>query len=174
MRWANLGYHYDWDNRCYFKDSKSEIPLQMKEISKKTINLLNIQNYDPESVIVNYYSNKDTMGGHLDDGEPDQENPILSFSLGLSCIFLIGGKTKDIVPIAVRLDSGDLAVMSSFSRNCFHGVPRVFKDSFNFGKDVLGEVEEKGDQVNSFENAFNFLKEFRINFNYRQVVKNEN
>jgi alkylated DNA repair protein alkB family protein 1 len=35
------------------------------------------------------------MGGHLDDGEPDQEHPILSFSLGLSCIFLIGGESKD-------------------------------------------------------------------------------
>ena len=52
------------------------------------------------------------MNGHLDDGEPDQEHPIFSFSLGLSCIFLIGGETKDIKPLALRLDSGDLVIMS--------------------------------------------------------------
>lgn len=26
IRWANLGQHYDWDNRCYFKDSSSPMP----------------------------------------------------------------------------------------------------------------------------------------------------
>lgn len=48
------------------------------------------------------------MTGHLDDAEIDQMSPIYSFSLGLSCIFLIGGRTKDDKPISVRLDSGDL------------------------------------------------------------------
>jgi alkylated DNA repair protein alkB family protein 1 len=48
------------------------------------------------------------MTGHLDDAEKDQTSPIYSFSFGLSCVFLIGGKTKDDKPIAVRLNSGDL------------------------------------------------------------------
>ena len=30
-----------------------------------------MENYHPESVIVNYYNRSKTMGGHLDDGEPD-------------------------------------------------------------------------------------------------------
>lgn len=59
-------------------------------------------------MIVNYYSEKDYMTGHLDDAELDQDSPIYSFSFGLSCIFLIGGRTKDDHPTAVRLDSGDL------------------------------------------------------------------
>ena len=48
------------------------------------------------------------MTGHLDDAEIDQSSPIYSFSIGLSCIFLIGGKTKETKPVAVRLNSGDL------------------------------------------------------------------
>ena len=48
------------------------------------------------------------MTGHLDDAEIDQESPIYSFCLGLSCVFLIGGKTKETKPVAVQLDSGDL------------------------------------------------------------------
>ena len=48
------------------------------------------------------------MTGHLDDAEEDQESPIYSFSFGLSCVFVIGGRTKEEKPTAVRLDSGDL------------------------------------------------------------------
>lgn len=53
------------------------------------------------------------MTGHLDDAEVDQTSPIYSFAFGLSCIFLIGGKTKDIKPISVRLNSGDLFSISN-------------------------------------------------------------
>jgi len=48
------------------------------------------------------------MTGHLDDAEIDQISPIYSFSFGLSCVFLIGGTTKESKPLPVRLDSGDL------------------------------------------------------------------
>lgn len=65
-----------------------------------------MKSYNPEAVIVNYYGKKNVMGGHLDDGEPDQIHPIVSYSLGLSCVFLIGGQTKEEKPLAVRLDNG--------------------------------------------------------------------
>lgn len=71
------------------------------------------KNYYPESAIINYYGEKDYMTGHLDDAEIDQLSPIYSFSFGLSCVFLIGGRTKDDKPVAVRLNSGDL--LSIFS-----------------------------------------------------------
>lgn len=48
------------------------------------------------------------MTGHLDDAEIDQGSPIYSFSLGLSCVFLMGRQTKDEKPLALRLQSGDL------------------------------------------------------------------
>ena len=54
------------------------------------------------------------MTGHLDDAEIDQTSPIYSFSFGLSCIFLIGGPTKETKPVSVQLNSGDL-----FSRLLF-------------------------------------------------------
>ena len=39
-------------------------------------------NYRPEAVLINYYGLKDTMNGHLDDGEIDQKMPIFSFNFG--------------------------------------------------------------------------------------------
>jgi alkylated DNA repair protein alkB family protein 1 len=70
------------------------------------------------------------MSGHLDDGEKDQKSPIFSFSFGISSIFLMGDVTKDFNPLPIKLDSGDLMVMSGYSRNCYHGVPRVLSGSF--------------------------------------------
>ncbi len=57
--------------------------------------------YNGQSIIINYYKTSDYMNGHLDDGEPDQEHPIISFSLGCSCIFLMGGWTKEEKPIPI-------------------------------------------------------------------------
>lgn len=70
------------------------------------------------------------MTGHLDDAELDQESPIYSFSFGLSSVFVIGGPTKDERPVAIKLDSGDLLIMSGHARRCYHGVPRVLEGSF--------------------------------------------
>ncbi len=66
------------------------------------------------------------MGGHLDDGEPDQEHPILSFSIGLEGVFLIGGKTRNDGPVReIGVRGGDVVIMSGESRRRVHGVPRI-------------------------------------------------
>jgi alkylated DNA repair protein alkB family protein 1 len=175
MRWSNLGHYYDWDHRCYFKESHSEIPDNFKSYAKRAIDLLKIPAYNPEAVIINYYCDTNYMGGHLDDGEPDQIHPIISFSLGLSCIFLIGGETRDTEPLAVRLNSGDLCIMSEESRRCFHGVPKVMKNSFKLEcKDKIEELKAEHatnqSEKNDIYNAYVYLTENRINFNFRQVI----
>lgn len=125
---------------------------------------------------MNYYSDKDYMGGHLDDGEPDQVHPIVSLSFGLSCIFMIGGRSKDDPPKSVLLESGDACVMSGFSRLCYHGVPRIIPGSFRPPSADLSEVwldqRRKSPAPTNLEwNALRFLSENRINANFRQVVE---
>lgn len=89
------------------------------------------------------------LGGHVDDMEADWTKPIVSirydgqlltffviftskhsvlpvaiysFSLGCKCIFLLGGKTRDEVPTAMFLRSGDIVLMAGKARECFHGI----------------------------------------------------
>ena len=95
----------------------------LSEITKAFIKdeIKEINEYKAQSTIINYYDKKNYMGGHLDDGEQDQKSPIFSYSFGLSCVFLIGGKTKEIKPWAIKLDSGDLLIMSGYSRTFYHG-----------------------------------------------------
>lgn len=183
IRWSNIGKQYDWDNRGYLK-TQSKVPKELEEMALEIINLLKMGDYNPEALIVNFYNWKNFMGGHLDDGEPDQEHPIISFSFGLSCVFLIGGKTKEEKPHAIKLDTGDVLIMSKEARVCYHGVPRVLKGSFDmkeyiklFNEEELdaewpGEVIEDGDglKMNTVRNTLVYMSESRINMNFRQVI----
>ncbi len=105
IRWSNLGFQYDWNDRLY-PSGQTNIPNDLAQFPLRILKILNFGEYRPECVIVNYYGQRNYMGGHLDDGEKDQVSPILSFSIGLSCVFLIGGKTRDIKPHPIKLDSG--------------------------------------------------------------------
>jgi alkylated DNA repair protein alkB family protein 1 len=175
-RWANLGRHYDWDNRRYFDGPGSPIPLDFKAMAQTVNDLLKLDDYNPEAVIVNYYTEKDYMGGHLDDGEPDQTHPIVSLSFGLSCVFMIGGRSKDDPPKSILLESGDACVMSGHSRLCYHGVPRIIPGSFRpppleLVEFWLSERKASPAETNLQWNAIRFLSENRINANFRQVVE---
>ena len=66
------------------------------------------------------------MGGHKDDaaGE-DQRAPVVSFSLGATAVFLLGGADKSAPPTPLLLRSGDVMLLAGQARDCVHGVPRV-------------------------------------------------
>ena len=48
-----------------------------------------------------------------------------NYSFGQPCIFLLGGATKQIEPLAMFLNSGDIVVMSGACRLSYHAVPKV-------------------------------------------------
>jgi alkylated DNA repair dioxygenase AlkB len=82
---------------------------------------------EPEASIVNYFPAGTTMGGHVDDAELTYEHPVVSLSLGKSCVFLIGGLTKDAAaPLAMVLRSGYVLLLHGESRLRMHGVAKVF------------------------------------------------
>ncbi|GAA6064758.1 hypothetical protein JCM10212_002309 [Sporobolomyces blumeae] len=82
--------------------------------------------YDPDGGIVNFYQLKDSLTGHTDHSEADAVRPLVSLSLGHSAIFLVGGLTKDVEPLAIIVRSGDGLVMSGQAgRRAYHGLPRV-------------------------------------------------
>ena len=142
---ANLGYQYDWPRRSY-PSSKVPVPDSISSLTERGIKMFNELNgkeceYRGEAVIVNFYKQKDYMIGHLDDGEIDQKNPILSYCFGLSCVFLLGYPEKEREPIAIELQAGDLLIMSGFSRICYHGVPRIMEDTYK------GPSEEELEEI---------------------------
>lgn len=166
MRWASLGYHYDWTSRRYYKDAKSEFPVELLELSQKLASLVG-NTLKPEAAIVNFYPLGSTMGGHLDDAEFAMERPIISISLGCPAVFLIGGRTRDIAPTALILRSGDVLVMSRESRHSFHGIPSILPlDSFDSALHSYLLLKEG---LGSTDPVEEYLRGGRININVRQV-----
>ena len=84
---------------------------------------------DPEACLVNFYSDDAKMGLHQDRDETDFSAPVLSISLGNTCLFRIGGLTRTDRTKSLKLESGDVFLLGGEGRLCFHGVDRIYPDT---------------------------------------------
>lgn len=83
----------------------------------------------PEACLVNFYDATARMGLHQDRDEAALDAPVVSISLGDSCLFRFGGETRGGPTKSVRLHSGDVVLIGGASRLCFHGVDRIMAGS---------------------------------------------
>jgi alkylated DNA repair protein (DNA oxidative demethylase) len=81
--------------------------------------------HPPEACLVNVYDPTARMGLHQDRDENDMAAPVLSLSLGDSCLFRLGGTKRKDPTSSVRLASGDALVLGGRARLAFHGVDRI-------------------------------------------------
>ena len=81
--------------------------------------------HPPEACLVNFYGPEARMGLHQDRDEADFSAPVLSVSLGDSCLFRYGGQERSGRTRSLKLHSGDVVVIGGASRLCFHGVDRI-------------------------------------------------
>lgn len=80
----------------------------------------------PECCLVNIYrGEKAKMGLHQDRDEQAADAPVLSISLGDTCLFRVGGFARSDKTKSFRLASGDVLVLGGASRMRFHGVDRI-------------------------------------------------
>jgi DNA oxidative demethylase len=79
----------------------------------------------PEACLVNVYAPNTKMGLHQDRDEEDFSAPVVSLSLGDTCLFRIGGTKRQDSTRSFRLASGDALVLGGENRLAFHGVDRI-------------------------------------------------
>ncbi|MBX5104138.1 alpha-ketoglutarate-dependent dioxygenase AlkB [Rhizobium lentis] len=86
-----------------------------------------VSDYDkpPEACLVNFYADDARMGLHQDRDEEDLQAPVVSISLGNSCLFRVGGLNRNDPTLSFKLSSGDVVVLGGEGRLCFHGVDRI-------------------------------------------------
>ena len=82
----------------------------------------------PESALINWYEADSKLGLHQDKTEKC-DAPVISISLGDSCLFTIGGETRNAKKHDVTLASGDVLVMGAEHRYIFHGVKKILPDT---------------------------------------------
>lgn len=121
----------------------------------------------------------------MDDSEDDVENPVVSFTLGLPAVFLLGTRERDAPPVPLLLRAGDAMMLGGGTRLCYHGVANVLpqplppKEGFpvspEWGVPHLPGVESSprphGVDALTDDEVREQLKKYRINLNVRQVLR---
>lgn len=91
--------------------------------------------HDPEACLINFYDASAKMGLHQDRDEEDFDAPVVSLSLGDTCVFRIGGPNRNDPTKSLRLASGDAVVLAGETRLSFHGVDRILPNTSTLLRD---------------------------------------
>ncbi|ORY32229.1 hypothetical protein BCR39DRAFT_41711 [Naematelia encephala] len=184
LRWANLGWVYQWSTKSYdfTPDDPIVFPPELAHMCTKVVKSVPwdlvfdqsveekqpdwstwSDDYVPDTGIVNFYQMKDTLMGHVDRAELDPSRPLVSISLGHAAIFLLGSASRNQPPIPIILRSGDVLIMSGNGRQSYHGVPRIMEGTL-----PAHFQPNDGDEQNR-KAAKKFIATARVNVNARQV-----
>jgi alkylated DNA repair protein alkB family protein 1 len=116
LRWVTLGYQYNWTAKTYFFDRSPPFPSYIHSIVTGILHTAQqagfidlVDDYKSQAGIINFYHVKnsnfqpgDSLTAHQDKSEISTA-PLISLSLGLECIFLIGTESTEDTPIALNL-----------------------------------------------------------------------
>ncbi|WP_405761462.1 alpha-ketoglutarate-dependent dioxygenase AlkB family protein [Streptomyces sp. NBC_00045] len=90
--------------------------------------------------LINFYDGDSRMGMHR-DAEEKSGAPVVSLSLGDTCVFRFGNTASRGRPYQdVRLLSGDLFVFGGPARQAYHGVPKILPGTSPPGLGLTGRL----------------------------------
>lgn len=92
-------------------------------------------NYRPETCLINFYANeKERLGIHQDNTEKNLTAAIVSFSLGDSGVFQIGGFNRSDPTQDMLLHRGDCLIMHGVGRMRYHALKQIIAGSGDLPK----------------------------------------
>ncbi|WVQ82652.1 alkylated DNA repair protein AlkB [Cryptococcus sp. DSM 104549] len=186
IRWANLGWVYQWSTKSYDFTPETPIPFPRPLADLCSAAVASVpwhevfegdspetrastgweswpDNYEPDTGIVNFYQMNDTLMGHVDRAELDPARPLVSLSLGHAAVLLLGTASRDDTPRPLVLRSGDMLIMSGAGRQAYHGIPRIMEGT------LPAHFKLSGDEPSEMRAAKKWIASARININARQV-----
>src|SRR5256885_17065086 len=131
-----LGWH--WEPYAYSRTADDtdgapvkRLPADLADLARAAVAEAygsgSAASYAPDAAIVNLYASGAHLGLHL-DGEEPSDAPVVTLSLGDSCVFRFAGVGRRNGPFTdVELRSGDLLVFGGPSRRIYHRVPQVLE-----------------------------------------------
>ena len=159
VRWFTLGYQYNWTTKEYDVEASPNVfPSLLDRISREIAALAGFPDFVPQAGVVNLYQLKDTLMGHVDRSEKNMEMPLISMSIGHSCVFLMGGATRECPVFPFILNSGDVVLFTQKCRMNYHGVPRILEGT-------LPAWMEDNSAI-----PCSIMRTSRMNINVRQVL----
>ncbi len=109
----------------------ADFPLWLAELGRRALadayqDPAAAEAYRPDTALINFYDDRATMGMHQDKDERS-DAPVVSLSIGDSCVFRFGNTVDRNRPYTdIELASGDAFVFGGPARFAYHGVPKVY------------------------------------------------
>ena len=133
LRMVCLGWH--WKPYRYVRSAveggpeAAPFPEWLKELAREATAAAygspGTPDYSPDAALINFYDENAKLGMHQDKDERS-DAPVVSLSLGDSCVFRFGNPESRNRPYSdIELRSGDLFVFGGPSRFSYHGVTKV-------------------------------------------------
>jgi alkylated DNA repair protein (DNA oxidative demethylase) len=144
---GSLGWVSDTDGGYRYQATHPETGLPWPPIPGLVLDVWRqVSGYPhaPEACLVNFYESSAKMGLHQDRDEEEFAAPVVSISLGDTCLFRVGGTKRGDPTRSFRLSSGDIVVLGGDSRLAFHGVDRIYPGTSN----LLGDWFPEGGRIN--------------------------
>jgi DNA oxidative demethylase len=115
------GYRYQPDDPLTGQPWPA-MPPALHELAARAAERAGFSGFDPDACLVNLYLPGTRLTLHQDRDDCDFAQPIVSVSLGLPAVFLMGGAHRSDPTVPVRLEDGDVLVFGGPARRMFHGV----------------------------------------------------
>ena len=101
------------------------LPESFSTLARQAAEAAGFAGFAPDACLINRYVPGARMSLHQDRDERELSAPIVSVSLGLPAVFLLGGLERSARPVRVPLAHGDVIVWGGAARMIFHGVAPV-------------------------------------------------
>ena len=98
------------------------IPDAWSQLAAEAAAKAGFPGFRPDVCLINRYVPGARLSLHRDEDERDFAQPIVSFSIGLPAVFLLGGEKRTAKPRRIELLDGDALVFGGPARLYFHGV----------------------------------------------------
>ncbi|MHA7112895.1 DNA oxidative demethylase AlkB [Pseudomonas promysalinigenes] len=98
------------------------LPQVLLELAGRAALAAGFEGFVPDACLINQYLPGTRLSLHQDRNERDFGQPIVSISLGLPAVFLLGGLQRSDRTVRVPLSHGDVLVWGGEDRLRFHGV----------------------------------------------------
>ncbi len=123
LGWVSDGQGYRYD--AVDPDSGQAWPAMPESFSNlagAAAEVAGFAGFVPDACLINRYEPGARLSLHQDRDERDFDRPIVSVSLGLPAVFLVGGLKRNDPTLRVSLGHGDVVVWGGPSRLRYHGV----------------------------------------------------
>ena len=101
------------------------LPATFVAVAQRAAQAAGYDGFSPDACLISRYEPGARLTLHQDRDEGDFGQPIVSISLGLPAVFLLGGATRSVRALRVPVEHGDAVVWGGPARLYYHGVSKL-------------------------------------------------